>query len=118
MEVSDKNLKYFTNEHFSENLPNSKRPLDLLVIGNIRSDINEYLDSFLKSSKSSKYVILSLSNCDGSQNVDIREAVCDQVKLYDIRFNIEYEHVGPSRTVQHWCRLLNNDYFSFISLMM
>ena len=56
------------------------------MIGNIRSDINEYLDSFLKSSKSSKYVILSLSNCDGSQNVDIREAVCDQVN--DILCNV------------------------------
>ena len=73
------------------------------MIGNIRSDINEYLDSFLKSSKSSKYVILSLSNCDGSQNVDIREAVCDQVNDILRNFFDVYIDVGDG-----FCYLVTN----------
>ena len=62
---------------------NTKRPLDLLILGDLRSDVQFSLEKFLISSQSSKYVILKLKNCDSSNYFDLKRPICDQV-LYSM----------------------------------
>ena len=77
-----KAIDYFVKPLDNKN--RQKRPLDLLIVVQLRADIDKILDQFLENStKSSKYAILKLIPCDKG-NFDIQKPICDQVLLLTI----------------------------------
>jgi len=112
----------------SETITDVKRPLDMLILGNLRSDIQSVLDGFLESIQSSKFAILKLKNCDPLNNFDLREPICDQVHLNSMNLNtvsvvsniqFDFEHeVKVVFTQSRYCLITFNEFDIFQNLYL